>query len=772
MNESGIPSELKALPQWVAVRLHWNAEKNKFDKYPVDAKTGSAGSVSDPSTWASFQQAAATGLEVGFVLTEHDPFCIVDLDTYERPDLVSMHSEIIKAAETYTETSYSGKGSHLVFRAQLDAGLRDDAKGLEIYPSGRFILMTGDVFLDYPIADGQDLIDYLAAQINAKRVVTHELVSLDGSLTDEQVWQKASAAENGHKFVALFNGTWIDFPEYQNDHSRADLGLLTFLDFYTKDVDQVVRLFKYSKLYRPEKGRRNTDGTDYILRTLKAARARNEADQPPPVDLSSIAKLAQEAISNTNSAQEGLENTSKPAVNVEQGKLTSSESTTVSKIPLTLPPGLVGEVAQYIYTSATRPVPEVALMGALALMAGVVGRHFNVSGSGLNLYLILLAPTGTGKEGASSGINTLMNAVRQTVPSADQFQGPAEFASGQGLIKALADKPSMFCLTGEFGIRMQQMAHPRAPGSEKMLERALLNLFSKSGWHQSESGMAYSDREKNTATLHAPALTLFGESPPETFFSGLNETQVLSGLLPRFMFSLYEGDRPPRNKATAFCLPDDGLVNRLANLIATVVQMQANGACQLVQFDSAAQAIIDDFDVYADQRINGSSELHKHLWNRAHLKAMRLAGVIAVGCNAMNPTITQDIAQWAVDFVHRDIGIIEERFKSELVGEGEHRYEAEIRKAVMYYLNCNAEKRAKYKVPKTIINEPIIPYAYLRRRLRQLTGFKTDRRGIARAIQEALRDMCEAGILHLVPLSQRQEKFGLTSDIYVVGEQW
>ena len=70
---------------------------------------------------------------------------------------------------------------------------------------------------------------------------------------------------------------------------------------------------------------------------------------------------------------------------------------------VSLPPGLVGEVAQYIYQTAIRPVPEIALGAAIAITAGVCARSYNISGSGLNQYLILLAKTGAGKEGAVTG---------------------------------------------------------------------------------------------------------------------------------------------------------------------------------------------------------------------------------------------------------------------------------------------------------------------------------------------------------------------------------
>ena len=72
-----------------------------------------------------------------------------------------------------------------------------------------------------------------------------------------------------------------------------------------------------------------------------------------------------------------------------------------------------------------------------------------------------------------------------------------------------------------------------------------------------------------------------------------------------------------------------------------------------------------------------------------------------------------------------------------------------------------------------VAKEPgVIPYGYLRRRLRQLAGFKEDRRGPARAITEALKDMVEADILALVPAHSRRDKFGVRADLYTFGPSW
>jgi len=137
-----IPSELKEYDQWAV---------GGRDKAPIDAKTGRPASSTDPSTWSSFDIAWAYYLKnkkkclgVGFMLSEDDPFTIVDLDKCIEADgsLNDKARETCSVLESYTEISQSNKGLHIVGRAVLkDGGRKRD--GIEIYDRARFIIITG-----------------------------------------------------------------------------------------------------------------------------------------------------------------------------------------------------------------------------------------------------------------------------------------------------------------------------------------------------------------------------------------------------------------------------------------------------------------------------------------------------------------------------------------------------------------------------------------------------------------------------------------------------
>lgn len=738
---NNIPMELRALPQWVCAGP---------DKVPLSPRTGQPASVTDPNTWATFEEAVRSGMKhVGFVLAEWDPYTIIDLDNKPSkpctPEQWARHQKILEAFDSYTERSASGTGYHIIVKGRIPAGVHRD--NVEVYSSARYMICTGDVVRNTPIADYQQLLDVIYGEMKPADVV--ELDDVEGIMSDEEVVEMAMRAANADKFNELCQGDWQAMG-YESQ-SEADFALMSIFAYYTRDNEQVRRLFRMSPLGQREKAQKNDKYLNFALGKIRA-------QQPPLVDFEELtANLA-------------------PATSIPEAHSPAPApyiKDTAPVVPgVSLPPGLVGEVAQFIYQTAIRPVPEIALGAAIAITAGVCARSYNISGSGLNQYLILLAKTGAGKEGAVTGIDNLIAAIRPQVPMVDQFIGPSAFASGQALIKVLDDRPCFVSVLGEFGLTLQQLCDPRASSPQIMLKKVLLDLYSKSGWNKVLRSSVYSDTDKNTKIVQAPNVTILGESTPESFFEGLDSIHIAEGLIPRFSVIEYTGPRPPRNR-NANQPPSQQLVARFSELVAVSLTTANNGTCANVQMESTAIQLLDEFDAKADGMINAAgSDVDMQLWNRAHLKALKLAAVIAVGCNPHAPVVTPDIARWSIDFVERDVAVMTTRFQRGEVGVGDHRHEVDIRKAVENYLAMSESQRLQYKTPKSLLNQPVVPFHYLRRKLRLLSAFKNDRRGVARALEDSLKDMVKAEILRQVPPQQAMEKFGVTTELYVKGPTW
>ena len=114
-------------------------------------------SVTHPSAWSSYQAAKAShyGDGLGFVLNGDGIVCI-DLDhCFDGAPNAEAQALIDSLPETYIEVSPSGTGLHVWGYGKMEAGRRFTRNGLsvEIYPSGRFITMTGKALTRAPLAE-------------------------------------------------------------------------------------------------------------------------------------------------------------------------------------------------------------------------------------------------------------------------------------------------------------------------------------------------------------------------------------------------------------------------------------------------------------------------------------------------------------------------------------------------------------------------------------------------------------------------------------------
>src|SRR3954447_7807944 len=149
LKRENIPAELKGWDQWVG--WSWKWIDARWTKVPYDLNTGRSASSTDPSTWSSY--AATEGHEqIGFVFTENDPFCGIDLDDRIDPETAAMSKEarlIVARFASYTEVSPSGTGLKIFVKARVPGPRRKNPKKrMEIYDRGRFFAITGHRYGD------------------------------------------------------------------------------------------------------------------------------------------------------------------------------------------------------------------------------------------------------------------------------------------------------------------------------------------------------------------------------------------------------------------------------------------------------------------------------------------------------------------------------------------------------------------------------------------------------------------------------------------------
>ena len=287
MDYSGVPQELKVLPNWGLFRKEWDARKGKYNKYPINAETGELAKSNAPSTWTTFTHAVekvnqygAAGLaffiQPPYMLIDLD-HCFEDIQRVKGGDHENEVADFIDRTQSYTELSVSGEGIHIIAKGKFP-GLKRRHNNVEMYPEERFIALTGNVFgkaVDQINTVSDDDLKYLyQTYLDQQGKVIPLSDDVAGpaepsTLTANQVIEKALASAQGPKFKKFMDGDWQDMG--YTSHSDADQGFANILAFWcAKDKGLMDEVFRQSKMYRPKWDEKRGKGT-YADLTLNEA---------------------------------------------------------------------------------------------------------------------------------------------------------------------------------------------------------------------------------------------------------------------------------------------------------------------------------------------------------------------------------------------------------------------------------------------------------------------------------------------------------------------
>lgn len=300
---SRIPAEMRARPQWALA----GAGKAPLS---IDANGKLYNiSIHKPEEWLTFERAAQLveqyrtlttthtdnagntfthiGLNPGFILTAADLLTCVDLDVvneitqkakgqpvdpskWTSPEELERFAAILKAFDSYTEASRSGQGAHTWCYGNVGKGWRRD--GIEVYSQDRFIICTGNVWWDRPLADRQELLANMVRQMEPAHDAVRPLPDQPQKEDDQALIARAMRAANAEKFILLARGEWQG---RYGSQSEADMALLGIMAFYSPNNEQCRRIFRMTEL---GKRRKATKDNRYLDRTLDVIRFRQAGE--------------------------------------------------------------------------------------------------------------------------------------------------------------------------------------------------------------------------------------------------------------------------------------------------------------------------------------------------------------------------------------------------------------------------------------------------------------------------------------------------------------
>ena len=308
-------------------------------------------------------------------------------------------------------------------------------------------------------------------------------------------------------------------------------------------------------------------------------------------------------------------------------------------------PGFVEDLAYYTFCQSHSPNRTLAFAGALAMLAHLSGRTFtDASGTRTNLYVIALAPSGSGKESPRSMNNLLAKRLGISCSIMDNV------ASGEALEDELVKMPSLLLQSDEIAMLFGQM---RGQGRlSKALSGRLRTLFTSSGHDYTLRKKANSAGP--TQIISNPHLTLFGTGIPEELLDDLTPQEIRNGLFGRCLFVPAQ-DENLRRSPHVFNEPPKNMME-VAEYLAKLEYggKRREPELQIVEEDDKARELkkqsMEFFGKMRRQLAAADLKNAQAILARVDEKVSKLALLYAISFNPFSPRIRVDAVEWAVQF--------------------------------------------------------------------------------------------------------------------------
>jgi hypothetical protein len=343
-----------------------------------------------------------------------------------------------------------------------------------------------------------------------------------------------------------------------------------------------------------------------------------------------------------------------------------------------------------------------------------------------------------------SGISKLVHRILPSDPLMSNFIDFADYASGPALVKSLAMRSSFLNVAGEWGRKLRKMSDDHTEGPMASLRTVMTNLYQKSSAGTIVGGIGYSDKEKDVKSTNGVAFSMIGETTPDTFYESLTNTMMQDGFMSRFIVIEYAGLRPELNHAQSAQLPDE-TVGRFVGLLKVIADCPSDGYLD-VAMSREAQDLLDAFDKECDLQINATEdESWRQMWNRAHLKTLKIAGILAAADTCEAPIVTAQQAEWALDVVKRDIRIMSRKMSDGDVGDGDMVRERKMLSVLRSYLEQPLAKG--YGLPDEMRQAGVVARKFLQIKLQKTNSFVKHRQGQTAGLDSTVKSLIDSGYI-------------------------
>jgi hypothetical protein len=376
---------------------------------------------------------------------------------------------------------------------------------------------------------------------------------------------------------------------------------------------------------------------------------RTMADTTPSID-------AERMVANTLAKREHP--TPEPVV--EDDELPEYKLEAVRELEdLTYPGGLVEDLIDWIVSSAEQPSRPLALAAVLPFVASLCGPRYSTTSRDTrpNIYSVALAESGFGKDHARSQIKRLLMSDHGVF---EKFSGPARIMSASALREVLEANQSVNCQIDEFGGFIRDITDRKAGSHQRAISTDLRDYYSASSTFF--EGAAY--RGTPPKRIYNPILCVHGTSTPEQFWSALSSASAEDGLLPRLILFHITGSKPAVVKPTKTVRDVPYLLMERMATVAGIDVAKKRGNLGKVGYSSDtapsgevkphvipwtpdAEGLLRAVKETIEEKERAVAADAQPFVRRIVENAIKLAIVVAVGRDPVEPVINEEVFEWA-----------------------------------------------------------------------------------------------------------------------------
>ena len=337
------------------------------------------------------------------------------------------------------------------------------------------------------------------------------------------------------------------------------------------------------------------------------------------------------------------------AVSLERAKTTHKERRefTPGKFP-EFPVGIVREYRDWLRGSVIETEEMLVNAATLSHLATLVARRYaTATNSLLNLYTVVLARQGAGKEVLSGGFSNLLTQIKQPT-----FMLPLP-KSDIALHKDAAGSPSGLLILKEFGDRLTEWCKSGHPA--RMVPSILKDIYGINAGG-SFTGASYSDQSKNVPPIQNPAVSLLGEGTREQILNALGNYGHNDGFVGRLLF-IESGTQWIDNHKPQMLMPTS-LSQVMRDIGSYALGMPSTPFHPIVvDADVEATELLELFKDEERKQKRQDENPYMPFWRAATQNAWKLASIMAVYRNYTKPVVTADLAEWAIAVVRYSISM-------------------------------------------------------------------------------------------------------------------